>query len=89
MQPSKVFSLPLVGMLAIGCLVSACNQAPEAKGKKAAVVYHNLGNTLLNQKKLDRAVMAYRKAIQLNPNYADTYHNLGVALRNQNKLEGV
>ncbi|WP_375470589.1 tetratricopeptide repeat protein, partial [uncultured Nostoc sp.] len=37
--------------------------------------------------KLDAAVAAYEKAIQLNPNDAYAYNNLGVALREQKKLD--
>ncbi|MEH2333191.1 tetratricopeptide repeat protein, partial [Nostoc sp.] len=39
------------------------------------------------QKKLDAAVAAYEKAIQLNPNDATAYYNLGNALRQQKKLD--
>ncbi|MEH2390101.1 MAG: tetratricopeptide repeat protein, partial [Nostoc sp.] len=45
------------------------------------------GNALREQKKLDAAVAAYEKAIQLNPNYATAYSNLGIALREQKKLD--
>ncbi|MBW4454871.1 MAG: tetratricopeptide repeat protein, partial [Nostoc indistinguendum CM1-VF10] len=31
-------------------------------------------------KKLDAAVTAYQKAIQLNPNLATAYYNLGIVL---------
>ncbi|MBN3939407.1 serine protease, partial [Nostoc sp. NMS9] len=49
--------------------------------------YNNLGDALYDQKKLDAAVAAYEKAIQLNPNYADAYYNLGNALSEQKKLD--
>ncbi|MEH2026036.1 tetratricopeptide repeat protein, partial [Nostoc sp.] len=39
------------------------------------------------QKKLDAAVAAYQKAIQLNPNLATAYYNLGNALSDQKKLD--
>ncbi|MBD2558920.1 tetratricopeptide repeat protein, partial [Aphanizomenon flos-aquae] len=40
------------------------------------------------QKKLDGAVTAYQKAIELDPNYAIAYNNLGNALYYQKKLDG-
>ncbi|MEH2309798.1 tetratricopeptide repeat protein, partial [Nostoc sp.] len=49
--------------------------------------YYNLGIALREQKKLDAAVAAYQKAIQLNPNDADAYNNLGNALGEQKKLD--
>ncbi|MET3109367.1 tetratricopeptide (TPR) repeat protein [Oxalobacteraceae bacterium GrIS 1.18] len=35
---------------------------------------------------LDRAIGSYKRALVLNPNYAEVYFNLGVALNLQNKL---
>ncbi|MBD2644553.1 tetratricopeptide repeat protein, partial [Aphanizomenon sp. FACHB-1401] len=43
---------------------------------------------LYYQKKLDGAVTAYQKAIELDPNYAIAYNNLGNALYYQKKLDG-
>ncbi|WP_418006836.1 tetratricopeptide repeat protein [Nostoc piscinale] len=42
-----------------------------------------------NQNKLDAAIAAYEKAIQLNPNFANAYLRLGttLTLQGQNKLE--
>ncbi|MEG4455093.1 tetratricopeptide repeat protein [Microcoleus sp. N9_A1] len=42
--------------------------------------HFTLGNTLLELGQLDRAISCYRRAIQLQPSYADAYHNLGEVL---------
>ncbi len=49
--------------------------------------YFNLGNTLYREGQISQAVWCYRKAIELNPNYAAAYHNLGSALKRQGKLD--
>jgi tetratricopeptide (TPR) repeat protein len=51
------------------------------------LAYDNLGIALYQQKKLDEAVAAFRKAIQLRPDLATAYNNLGVALADQKKLD--
>jgi COMPASS component SWD3 len=47
--------------------------------------HYNRGNALRVQGKMDEAIDAYRKAIELNPNYAGAHYNLGNALRDQEK----
>jgi tetratricopeptide (TPR) repeat protein len=52
--------------------------------------YHNLGNSLLKQKKLQESVEAYKQALRNNPNDDDTRHNLAYAqmlLQQQNKQQ--
>jgi tetratricopeptide (TPR) repeat protein len=43
------------------------------------------GNALYDQGKYDEAVQAYDKAIEVNPENADTWYNKGLALERQNK----
>ena len=38
------------------------------------------------QKKLKKSEESYKKAIELNPNFADAYNNLGVTQRELNKF---
>ena len=52
-----------------------------------ALAAFNLGNDLLQQQRLDEAVVAYRRAIEIAPVFADAYNNLGVALRRQGDLD--
>jgi Tfp pilus assembly protein PilF len=40
----------------------------------------------MDQKKLAEAEAAYRKAINLKPDYAEAYNNLGITLEDQKKL---
>jgi len=50
-----------------------------------AKVYHNLGNSLVKEGKLDDAIAAYKSALRINPNDNETRHNL--ALSKQQKQE--
>ncbi|WP_413201189.1 tetratricopeptide repeat protein, partial [Nostoc piscinale] len=45
------------------------------------------GLVLHEQNKLDEAVAAYKKATEINPNYASAYNGLGLVLHEQNKLD--
>ena len=46
---------------------------------KEAKEYYNIGNTYRDKKDYDEAIKAYRRAIELEPDYADAYYNLGLA----------
>lgn len=50
----------------------------------AAKAYHNLGNTLLENKKLEESIEAYKKALLDNPKDEETRYNLAYA---QEKLK--
>ena len=53
-----------------------------------AKIYHNIGNTLLKDKKVKESVESYKKALRLNPNDEATKYNLSYALnllKNQNQ----
>ena len=59
------------------------NSAPN--DEDLAKVYHNLGNSLVKEGKLDDAIAAYKSALRINPNDNETRHNL--ALSKQQKQE--
>ena len=49
--------------------------------------YHTLGNSLQERGRFDEAVAAYKKAIELNPNFSWSYHSLGDLLLKLEKWE--
>ncbi|PYP69137.1 MAG: hypothetical protein DMD36_11130 [Gemmatimonadetes bacterium] len=44
-----------------------------------AAVHNNLGNVLVMQGKLEEGKRHYRRALELNPGYADARRNLAIA----------
>ena len=58
----------------------------ESKTEKA-MAYHNLGNSLLQEQKLDESIEAYKNALRNNPSDADTKHNLAFAQRMKQQQE--
>ncbi|MFP4447108.1 MAG: tetratricopeptide repeat protein [Bacteroidales bacterium] len=54
---------------------------------KAAKVYHNLGNSLLNAGKIKESIEAYKKALKNNPGDIETKHNLTHALKKLKQQE--
>lgn len=66
----------------------AAGQAPAAvlqylyayylNGHQPPTLHHHLGNAFLQQGAWDAALLAYQKALALNPNLAETHSNLGV-----------
>ena len=45
--------------------------------QRAVAAHNNLGIALSSQKKLRRGHRRFRKAIELDPKYANAYNNLG------------
>ena len=43
-----------------------------------AKVYHNLGNSLVKEQKLEEAIDAYKSSLRINPKDKDTRHNLAI-----------
>ena len=58
----------------------------ENKEEKA-MAYHNLGNSLLQEGKLEESIEAYKNALRNNPSDKDTKHNLAYAQRMKKEQE--
>ncbi|MBL6663739.1 MAG: tetratricopeptide repeat protein [Flavobacteriales bacterium] len=65
-------------------LFKALSEKTDDKIKKSES-YHNLGNSLLKEQKLDEAIEAYKNALRNNPKDLDTKHNLAYAMRMKNQ----
>jgi len=52
-----------------------------------SMVYHNLGNSLLAQKKFDPSIDAYKKSLRITPNDPETKYNLAYAMKMKKKDE--
>jgi len=50
-------------------------------------VYHNMGNSLVKEQKLDEAIDAYKNALRINPNDAETRHNLALCKKQKQEQE--
>ena len=67
-------------------LFKALSEKTDDKIKKSES-YHNLGNSLLKEQKLDEAIEAYKNALRNNPKDFDTKHNLAYAMRMKNQSQ--
>lgn len=60
--------------------------AHSGNKKLNASYYHNLGNSLMKQKKYSEAINAYKNSLKLSPSNKETQYNLSEAIRrNKNK----
>ncbi|MEH0008377.1 MAG: tetratricopeptide repeat protein [Flavobacteriales bacterium] len=50
------------------------------RGYAAPALYYNLGNALFKQNQIGRAIIDYKRALQLDPDNADYKHNLAFAM---------
>ncbi|MBT4932951.1 MAG: tetratricopeptide repeat protein [Rhodospirillaceae bacterium] len=63
-------------------------QAKAAKKSGKKTNHHGiLGEQLAHQGRVEEAIEAFQKALQLDPKYADGHFNLGVLFRGQGKLD--
>ncbi len=52
-----------------------------------AKVYHNLGNSLVKEQKLEEAIEAYKSSLRINPKDKDTRHNLAITHKQKQQQE--
>ena len=52
-----------------------------------AKVYHNLGNSLVKEQKLEEAIDAYKSSLRINPKDKDTRHNLAITHQQKKQQE--
>ena len=52
------------------------------------MAYLNLGCCLYSDHKIDESISNFKKAIKINPNFAEAYSNLGTALKYKGNLDG-
>jgi tetratricopeptide (TPR) repeat protein len=50
-------------------------------------MYYNIGNVLSKEGKLDEAIRYYRRALELDPDFAKAHYNLGNVLLDQGEFE--
>ncbi len=50
-------------------------------------IHNNLGDVYARQGDMNRAVEEFKKAIEINPNYADAYHNLGNTYQQMGQID--
>ncbi|MDB2368734.1 CDC27 family protein [Flavobacteriales bacterium] len=67
-------------------MFQAITEKTNDKIKKSAS-FHNLGNSLLKEQKLDQAIEAYKNALRNNPKDLDSKHNLAYAMRMKNQSQ--
>lgn len=54
---------------------------------KLSSVYHNMGNTFMNQKKLDESIKSYISSLKNNPKDEETRYNLAYALKQRQQQQ--
>ena len=59
----------------------------EKDQASAAGVYHNLGNSLLEEGNIEQSIEAYKQALRLNPSDEETRYNLAYAQHLLNKQD--
>ena len=72
-----------------GKLGEVCEQTSTLTKQypNSLVLWNLLGASAAQIGKLDKAIVAFKKAISIKPDYADAYNNMGNALKGQGKLE--
>ncbi len=64
-------------------------QDTVAKAPNNPRAHNNLGNTLVQQSRVDEAIVHYQTALEVDPNNFDAHSNLGAALAQQGRVDEV
>ena len=51
------------------------------------MAHNHLGNALADADRLDEAIAHYRKALEINPDYAEAHNGLGNALAGRGQID--
>ena len=70
--PSRLATCVLVGVMTIWA-------APSPGADEEAITHYKRGRLLREQKDLDGAIVEYKKAIAIDPDYGDAHYSLGYA----------
>jgi tetratricopeptide (TPR) repeat protein len=83
-----VDALHLLGLVHLhrGDLVEAERLIRKALAlRESAIFWGNLGNLLKNSHRLAEAEAAYRRALELKPDYVEAHYNLGILLKDSHR----
>ncbi|MDB4244183.1 tetratricopeptide repeat protein [bacterium] len=88
-EPTEEQLQSLINLYSQGQHQQALTQVSQLleKFSESVNLYNILGAANQQLGKLDQAVLAYKNALLLKPDYADAYYNLGNALHKQGKLD--
>ncbi len=90
-EPGHADALHLLGVIArrAGRHEAAVQLIGEAikRNGRDPLYHYNLGNALDDLGRLDEAATAYRRATDLNPDFAEAHFNLGFAFQNHRKFD--
>lgn len=60
-------------------------ETPEQKQEREAISFFDEGAKLAGENKLDQAIQAFQKAVELKPDFAEAYLNIGILCFQQQK----
>jgi tetratricopeptide (TPR) repeat protein len=88
--PALVRSFPaarrnaVIAAMAIAAVL--CNWPMTSSAMNRAVTEHNIGAALQSAGRIDEALVHYRKALAITPDYAPAYSNIGTVLQAQGRI---
>lgn len=65
---------------------ASVEKAAQLNPANAGLAYYNLGVTLINRNQSKEAISPFKKAIELDPTYANAYYQLGLTLIGTNEM---